>query len=83
MCNYRKEDNKLEILTKIDSRLERIEGKFIQVIQILEQNAVDQSKIISLLMAQTMPPVPHFQALPPSFPTSNMSSLPNHFPNQD
>ena len=71
-----KEDIKLEILANIDSKLERLEGKFDQVIQILQHTAADQSKMISLLMSQIMPPLPHFQTLPPSFPTSNLSLLP-------
>ncbi|KAI6656034.1 hypothetical protein LOD99_1768 [Oopsacas minuta] len=78
-----KEDKKLEILTNIDSKLDRLESKFDRVIQILQHTAADQSKTLSLLMAQTMPPLPHFQTLPPSFPTSNLSSLPHYFQSQD
>ncbi|KAI6650073.1 Integrin beta-7 isoform X1 [Oopsacas minuta] len=74
-----KEDKKLEILTNNDSKLDRLESKFDRVIQILQHTAADQSKTLSLLMAQTMPPLPHFQTLPPSFPTYNFSSLPHYF----
>ena len=76
-------DKKLEILTNINSKLGRLEGKFDRVIQILQHTAADQSKIIPLLMGQTMPPLPHFHTLNPSFPTSNLSSLPHFFQSQD
>ncbi|KAI6660707.1 Myb/SANT-like DNA-binding domain-containing protein 4 [Oopsacas minuta] len=62
-----KEDKKLEILTNIDSKLDRLESKFDRVIQILQHTAADQSKTLSLLMAQTMPRLPHFQTLPLHF----------------
>ncbi|KAI6648305.1 Myb-related transcription factor, partner of profilin-like [Oopsacas minuta] len=62
-----KEDKKLEILANIDSKLDRLESKFDRVIQILQHTAADQSKTLSLLMLQTMPPLPHFQTLPLHF----------------
>ncbi|KAI6652410.1 hypothetical protein LOD99_7424 [Oopsacas minuta] len=60
-----KEDKKLEILANIDSKLDRLVSKFDRVIQILQHIAADQSKTLSLPMAQTMSPPPHFQTLPP------------------
>ncbi|KAI6658939.1 hypothetical protein LOD99_10878 [Oopsacas minuta] len=66
-ASLEKEDKKLEILTNIDSKPERLESKFDRVIQILQHTAADQSKTLSLLMAQTMPPLSHFQTLPLHF----------------
>ncbi|KAI6652999.1 hypothetical protein LOD99_4076 [Oopsacas minuta] len=68
-----KEDEKLGILADIDSKLDQLESKFDRVIQILQHTATDQSKTLSLLMAQTMPALPHFQTSLPSFLTSNLS----------
>ena len=74
------EEEKKTLLRSLDSKLERLDARFGQVIVLLERIATDQAKLCSTLASQVHP---SYGPPPSIFPSSSFQMPPFYPPSND